>query len=84
MKLAAAAFLMVFMISGAHALDFLVLDRDDAVTLDDPLGGGMVGSEYGIVRSLQNLGHSVTTVPNLPVDISGYDIIFICTGWYGG
>jgi len=84
MKIPISVILVLVMVSSAHAANCLIYDHDDNLSLNDPLGAGWVGTQYGIVRSLENLGHTVTTVLTLPADISGYDIIFICTGWYGG
>ena len=84
MKFIMSVVLIIIMASSVQAANCLVYDHDDNVGLSDPLGEGWVGSQYGVVRSLENLGHTVTTVLTLPADISGYDIIFVCTGWYGG
>lgn len=78
-----AMMLLSLMITG-HAAECLLYDHDDDANMSDPLGEGWVGSEFGIRRALNNLGHTVSVMEALPTDLSGYDIIFICTGWYGG
>ena len=64
--------------SFAGAYSVLVWDKDEG----DEYEG--VGSEEGIIASLNNLGHNVTTHTdeNLPDDISSYDMVFALTGWY--
>ena len=74
------AILMLAAVS-AQAAPVLVWDRDSNETLNDPLGAGMVGTEFAVVRALQALGHQVTTVSSLPVDLSGYDAILVLTSW---
>jgi len=60
----------------------LVWDADDGDVLQDPLGAGEVGTEYSVVRALQQIGLSPTVQTTLPASLAGYDIVFVCTGWY--
>ncbi len=69
---------LILTTSLAGAYNILIWDKDEG----DEYEG--VGSEVGVVNSLNSLGHTVTkhTDENLPGDISNYDMVFALTGWY--
>lgn len=68
----------------AQAANVFVFDHDDGATLADPLGAGVVGTQFAVVRALQALGHQVTTSTVLPTDLSPHDAVFVLTAWGTG
>jgi hypothetical protein len=59
-----------------------IWDADDGDQLTDPLGEGTIGTQYALYRALGALGFSPMTSTVLPATLSGYDMIFVATGWY--
>jgi len=75
--------LAVALFAGPGAAQTVFLwDADDGDQLTDPLGEGTINSEYALVRALQNLGCSPTVSTVLPTSLTGYDMVFVATGWY--
>jgi len=70
-------------LAGAAAAAVLVWDHDGGATFDDPGGAGHVGTEYRLVRALNVNG--VTDVDKrqvLPLDLAGYDAVFVLCGFW--
>lgn len=66
----------------ASAQSVFLWDADDGDQLTDPLGEGTIGSQYALSRALDALGFSPTVSTSLPTTLSGYDMVFVATGWY--
>ncbi|MGQ9706258.1 MAG: hypothetical protein ACUVWP_04550 [bacterium] len=66
----------------AFSYNILVWDKDDKDTFKDVESRKMVGSEANLIYALKEIGETPKLVRTLPAVLSGYDVIFICTGWY--
>lgn len=64
------------------AQSVFIWDADDGDQLADPLGEGTIGTQYALYRALAALGYSPTVSTTLPTSLSGYDLVFVATGWY--
>ena len=84
MRMLAAVALVLLLAAPSQAAEVFVFDNDDGATLVDPLGAGIVGTQYAVVRALQALGHNVTTATALPADLAPYDAVFVLTAWSSG
>jgi hypothetical protein len=78
------ALLMLGFAVSAPAQEILVWDHDlgEENTFDDPEGAGTVGCEFSIQRALRQNDYNFTTLTDLPMDLSSYDVIFITMGWF--
>lgn len=80
--------LLVFIIILSMALstglsyNVLVWDYDRGDSYEDPDTQQVIGSEVNLVSALQDNGESPEVLTSLPSDLSSYDIIYVCTGWY--
>ncbi|MBN1424847.1 hypothetical protein JXA88_09850 [Candidatus Fermentibacteria bacterium] len=79
-----AVLLFLFLAMSVQAANVFVYDHDDGATLTDPLGAGVVGTQFAVVRALQASGHQVTTSTVLPTNLSPYDAVFVLTAWGTG
>jgi hypothetical protein len=82
-RLAVLAFIWCLMMaSGSWAYNILVWDADLGDQYYDPDTQQLIGSEVNLVSALTNCGQSPQTVTTLPGDLTPYDMVFVCTGWY--
>ncbi|MCP4229688.1 MAG: hypothetical protein GY771_06025 [bacterium] len=78
------AILILATVTAASA-NVLVWDHDTGATFTDPDDGTTTrGSQYAVIQALQNNGFSgeVEILTYLPLDISGYDAVFVLCGWW--
>jgi len=68
--------------SAGWGFNLLVWDKDEGDEFFDPGTTNLIGSEENVVNSLTANGESPTVVTTLPSDLSAYDVVFVCTGWY--
>lgn len=77
--------LIMLFANSVHGLEVLIWDNDLGATIDDPEGAGTVGCEYAIQQALTANGISYTTLTDMPLDLSPYDLVFITLGhWHVG
>ena len=61
----------------------LVWDHDNNQYFTDPEGNGKVGTEYAVTKALAANGVAgVSVATALPLDLSGYDAVFILCGFW--
>jgi len=71
-----------FAFTTAYAYNILVWDKDDKDTFKDPEANKVIGSEMNLFNALKEAGEKPQIFRNLPGDLSGYDVVFVCSGWY--
>lgn len=69
------------LVAGAQGA-VLIWDHDNGATLDEPGGGGKVGTEYGVTRALTLNGVAWVRTNYLPLDLSRYDAVFVLLGFW--
>jgi hypothetical protein len=76
--------LIVFVMSltFVYGYNILVWDKDEGDQYEDHDTQQLIGSEINLVSALQDVGELPEVLTSLPDDITVYDIIFVCTGWY--
>lgn len=73
----------LWLAAAAAQAKVLVWDRDNGLTFDDPEGGGVVGTEYAVIKALQANGLvDVERKFVLPHDVGGYDAVFALCGFW--
>ncbi len=74
--------LLLFIPAFISAQQVLLWDNDNGSDFLDPEGSGYVGCQYKIQQALTANGITYNTVSTLPVDLSGYDVVFVTLGIY--
>jgi len=74
--------ILLFAFTTAFAYSILVWDKDDGDTFKDVEANKTVGSEANLMYALRDIGETPKLLRTLPGDLSGYDVVFVCTGWY--
>lgn len=74
-------FILVFPIT-AMAANVLVWNFDPLDRFYDAEVGDSVDCVYWLEQTLAANGHTFSTNVNLPLDLTGYDVVFVTLGWY--
>ena len=75
------AFLLILPMT-AVAADVFVWNFDPLDRFYDAEVGDSVDCVYWLEQTLAANGHTYYTDVNLPLDLSGYDVVFVTLGWY--
>ncbi len=73
-------FVSLMFINSTVSANILLWDNDNFATIYDPEGAGIVGCEYSIEKSLNNMELDYETTSYLPVDLEPYNILIITLG----
>jgi hypothetical protein len=72
----------IFVTIYLNAISIFIWDNDNAGTFSNPDTGQTVGTEFPIQKALEDNGLQYEINTLLPVDLSGYDMLFIALGKY--
>ena len=78
----ALAFAAAFLPAAANAANVCVWNYDALDTWFDNEAGQTINSAYWVEGTLQDQGHTVTVVSDLPTSLDSYDVVFCLMGWY--
>jgi len=81
-KIICIMMVILFTLTNTFAYNILVWDKDDGDTFKDVEANKTVGSEANLMYALRDIGETPKLLRTLPGDLSGYDVVFVCTGWY--